>query len=168
MVQLRVGEDGEKLTKSWMKLSVIDAQAVFNAVNDKLERVRQGSYDSHPGEIREADSFTCRMAGHLQQIVNEIGYRGEMLTLERESRAEIVSRVETTEAGLGEIRAELALAASVAAKAEATERLLKPMQLAAFNGPDAKTPEAESGRTEESSWKQKLVSALTLRRLLTE
>ncbi|PSH02596.1 MAG: hypothetical protein CXZ00_16580 [Acidobacteria bacterium] len=99
-VQLRIGENGERLTNPRMKLNTADAQVIYSALTSKRERILQGAYDSFPGEVERVGSFSFELLGHVKRILQEIGYMGENLTLEREIR-------QNSELGIEELRASL-------------------------------------------------------------
>jgi|GEM_PF-2521066 len=99
-VQLRIGENGERLTNPRMKLNTADAQVIYSALTSKRERILQGAYDSFHGEVGRSGSFSFRLLGQVKRILQEIGYMGENLTLEREIR-------QNSELGIEELRASL-------------------------------------------------------------
>lgn len=88
LLQLRLGEDGEQLANTWLKLNKADAYAIYRALTEKRERIMQGMYDSYSGEVDKAGSFPFTLAKHVSHILAMIGYRGESLTLDSDSRYE--------------------------------------------------------------------------------
>jgi hypothetical protein len=85
-VQLRIGENGERLSNPNVQLNTADAQAIHSALVYKRERIFQGAYDSFPGEVRRFGSFSFELLGRVKRIIAEIGYQGEHLTLEANMR----------------------------------------------------------------------------------
>jgi len=62
-VQLRIGENGERLTNPRMKLNTADAQVIYSALTSKRERILQGAYDSFHGEVGRVGSFSFGCLG---------------------------------------------------------------------------------------------------------
>jgi hypothetical protein len=106
-VQVRIGDHGKRLAKGWMTLGRDDAETIFRALVDKRERVRQGNFDSHPGECNELGSIPFLMAERIAGILAKIGPLGENLTVENPE----YRRSENPDAAIQELRASL-LAAS--------------------------------------------------------
>lgn len=75
-LQARIGYDGEKLEKCEVNLFKCDAQIIYRALKDKLERILDGAYDSYPGEVKKVGSITFELAAQFERILAEIGYLG--------------------------------------------------------------------------------------------
>jgi hypothetical protein len=76
-LKARIGYDGEELEKR--ELSKSDAQTIYRALMNKRERVLEGAYDSHPGEVKQVGSITFELAEQFGRILAEIGNLGENL-----------------------------------------------------------------------------------------
>ncbi len=80
-LQARIGYDGEKLEKCEVNLFKSDAQTIYRALMDKLERILDGAYDSYPGEVKQVDSITFELAEQFGHILAEIGNLGANLVM---------------------------------------------------------------------------------------
>ena len=80
-LQARIGYDGELLAKGDGHLFRGDAKTIYDSLAEERERIREGAYDSYPGEAKQAGSVTFKLAERIEQILAKIGVRGERLNL---------------------------------------------------------------------------------------
>jgi ethanolamine utilization microcompartment shell protein EutS len=82
-IAAKIGVEGTKLYAGLVKLTPAEAALCYFAVNEKLERIRNGEYDDFPEQVMRQGTVTERWATHLEKLAQEL-----MDLAQRKSEAE--------------------------------------------------------------------------------